>query len=510
MDKKVKEIYTQNLLNHQKNLSKNVNKYCIIGGYIGVIFYVLMKITGLMSEFKWINILYFSIPVILNTTFMGISNWILKRQADKIYVNVYKYILVLVACINYFAIAMFIPYRDAWGVIILIYFISSYYLDIKVALFGIILSSLICIFTFYFNSCIEPVSTSLPDFLTRCQVLSFGAMAAMISTILGKKLLYNTCVNELSLNKSLNEIKNVNKKISEMVIALGESSEYITELTNTQYKSAEASTSSISTIVDETVNTTNNINECVNLMELLNNDTKVMKSHTNEAIDNSEKLKHTAVVGTSSIETVVDKIISVKNSAIMTYDSAKEMDERTKKIQTIVSDIQTIAEQTNLLSLNASIEAARAGEHGAGFTVVAQSIRQLSEQTQKSLGNINSMILDMGQHDHTVNDLVDRVDEGVTAIQKLNEFYKDIIDHIESTIQSLGTIKTLADQQENSVSVVNNFIRRVKNMTDIISDNIQETSAATQQSYASCEVLLDSAKNLDHMSKELNSLLLKQ
>ena len=258
------------------------------------------------------------------------------------------------------------------------------------------------------------------------------------------------------------------------------------------------------------INTSNNVQECANLIDVLSEDTAIMKSQTTTAIGNSEQLKQTALNGANSIENAVDKITGIKESAIKTYDSAKEMDELMKKIQAIVGDIQEIAEETNLLSLNASIEAARAGEYGAGFTVVADSIRKLSEQSQKSLSNITNVISNMNRHEATVNDLVDKVDEGVGVIRGFNDYYSKIIYDIEIAIQSLGMINSLANKQENSVTTVNDFIRRVKNMSDIVSENIQETSAATQQTFASCEELLQSAKKLDTMLKELNTLILSQ
>ncbi len=507
MERSVETLFKKNLLKHQKELSDIIYKKCVVGGFLGAGFYAAMKFFGIMSDFKWINLLYFCVPIVFNTSLLAISTCYLKRKEDEVYANIFKYIVILVACINYFAIAYFVPYRDSWGVITLILFIATYYLDFKLTIFCIVLTSAVSIITFYFNTSVDVLNQNLPNILTRLQIVSFGAFAAFISTLLGRKMLLDSCKNEFNIGAMLENMQAVNTQVEETVSKLSFTSEHLSEVSNIQYSGTKMTATSIASIQEETIQTSKSVQQCVELVNNLTSNTITMQDQTKNAINNSEQLKQTAVLGTNSIETAIGSIVSIKESAIKTYDSAKEMDERTKKIQAIVGDIQNIVEETSLLSLNASIEAARAGEYGKGFSVVADAIRRLSEQSKKSLENIDTVISYMGRHESTVNELVDKVDQGVGVIRKFSEYYNDIIRDIDFTMASLNTINSLVGKQEENTLSVNDFILKVKEMSDVVTQNIQETSAATEQGFASCEQLLEAAKHLGVMSKELSALV---
>lgn len=509
MSEDLNSLFTKNLLQYQKGLSDSISFYCTVGGFAGVAFYAFMKLLGIMPIFEWINLIYFSLPIIFNVTLMFISNQILKKKDIRTYVNVYKYIIVTVACINSIAISILIPYRDAWAVFVLIFFVSAFYLDKKVVIYGVLFSSAVSIVAFYINTCPENLNLSLGDITTRIQMVSFGGVAAFISACMGKNLLYKSCQNEFNVSKSFNDLQIVVSKVKEVASSLSQSSDLITQLASQQQQAAEITAVNTSDILTGAVNTSKSVTEASDFVSQLVQGTKDMTENTISVISNSEELKDIAGKGRNSIDDAVKKIIKIKESATATYASAKELDVKTQKIDKIVASIQSISKQTNLLSLNATIEAARAGEYGKGFAVVAGEIGKLAEQSQKSLDDITRNLRDIFQHENKVDDLVHNVDEGVEIIKLSREYYQNIIDALSTTIESLMNIKDVSEQQLTHTEMVNSFIVEVNHASIMTTKSIEATTASTEEAFASSEELLTSAQALNDIAKEINEMIIK-
>ncbi len=163
-------------------------------------------------------------------------------------------------------------------------------------------------------------------------------------------------------------------------------------------------------------------------------------------------------------------------------DAMTRINETSKKIENIISEIEDIASQTNLLSLNASIEAARAGEAGRGFAVVADQIRQLAEQSTKSAVDTRELI----------EGSLEEIAEGNKAADNAAASIETVVDGINKIADSSRDISQTSRDQANAMDQAEQGVNQ-------ISEVVQANSATAQESSATSEELSAQAVSLDEL-----------
>lgn len=87
-------------------------------------------------------------------------------------------------------------------------------------------------------------------------------------------------------------------------------------------------------------------------------------------------------------------------------------------IQKATQVLDEIADKTNLLSLNAAIEAARAGAFGRGFSVIAEDVRQLAQNSEEFLGTVAQITKELLQ---SINEVSAELKKNAQSVQALND-----------------------------------------------------------------------------------------
>ena len=140
----------------------------------------------------------------------------------------------------------------------------------------------------------------------------------------------------------------------------------------------------------------------------------------------------------SEIASAMDQIsataMEINDKQTLLNDKIENVNSLAADIEQFVNFIEKIADKTNMLGLNASIESARAGKHGRGFDVVAQEIRNLSENSKKRVDQIK--------------ELVPKIQESTT---KTGQMANETLENIEEQSATLEEI-TASIEELNSLS----------------------------------------------------------
>lgn len=260
----------------------------------------------------------------------------------------------------------------------------------------------------------------------------------------------------------------------------------------------------ISVSIDQVTNNLNflaeAIDKSVSAMEEMHASIRNVEKNAAFSHGVSRQVTEQADRGKDGVGETIASLEAIQRSVDCSYEGIMRLSENSGRIGTIVKVIRDITKKTNLLALNASIIAAQAGDYGKNFGVVAEEMRNLSQQTGKSAGEIAGIVAAILQDSETaarnITSSRELVQKGVALGHATGENLNSILSSAHRSLDMTEEIKTATEEQVRGVRFVTRSIEDVSAMASQIFNAAKEQSGATKNIMRSIESIKDMALNM--------------
>ena len=215
-------------------------------------------------------------------------------------------------------------------------------------------------------------------------------------------------------------------------------------------------------------------------VEQMSQSIQAVAANANQAEKIADDTYNTVVSSTNNMDLTVSSILELRTTVGQTAKKMKRLGESSQKISQVVSFIEEIALKTNILAINASVEAGRAGEYGQGFTIVAEQVAALAEQSANATKEIAIIVTEIQAETKVVNEAMESGTTQVVETSRLVESTKQslglALEKSQSINQLMESISQSTISQATTSQNVTSLMQKIANLSEITSQSSEKVA----------------------------------
>jgi methyl-accepting chemotaxis protein len=213
--------------------------------------------------------------------------------------------------------------------------------------------------------------------------------------------------------------------------------------------------------------------------------------------DSAQKATQVGQAGRKSVSAAIEGMRHIQNQMESIAETVVRLSEHSQSIGEIIAAVNDLAEQSNLLAVNAAIEAAKAGEHGRGFSVVAQEVRSLAEQSRQATAQVRGILHDIQKATTAAVLATEQGSKAVEAGMRQSTEAGEAISQLSGTVNEAAQAATqiAASSQQQLVG------------TDQVALAMQNIKQASMQNVSATRQAETAALNLNQIGGTLKEIV---
>ena len=475
---------------------------------------ITMKVTGINDSVTTSAIVILTAAIVIyGIVFRICYVWTVgKNEFNMKAFNATKGVILFITYFHYILLDVILHSDSQWMIIFYFIILGALFFDLKMVSISMVLGVICMGIVFKRNpGSFTGEQLSQSEIMMKIVAIVLTLIGIFLIVYFSSKLMKEVANKEEELEIENEKLVHLFKTISEISADVVETSENLSSAVEEQTGSLLEVTSTSQRVINYSNNMIIKANENKDILNSLLKANEIVVDKTSDCQNKIGDFISTIDENLHDLSSSLRIMDDISDNINTTFESAKELEEKSSQVDDILNLIGDISEQTNLLALNASIEAARAGEYGKGFAVVAEEIRKLAEGTKNSLNQVSDIVGELKDKinivEHEMENNNEKSQTGNSIINKSVEGLKNIGDELKNFSINIIEIGNASETLLKETKSVISFNEEVSDRTNHIIEEYEVVNAGIERNTAANEEIEANVNELGNVVKSMNELI---